>query len=420
MLPVLLAALALAAGPGAPALAQEQPPEQAPAVTAGKDGFSLKSADGAFQLKLRAYVHVDGRFWSGDDERPATDTFLLRRARPILEATLYKIIDIRLMPDFAEGRTVLQDGYIEARLSPALRLRAGKFKRPVGLERLQSATDITFVERALPTNLVPNRDVGLQLSGDLAAGRLAYAVGAFNGVADLGNGDTDSDDAKDVAARLFATPFAAGDGPLKGLGFGLAASRGRPRGTAAAPGLPSYRTPGQQTFFAYRTDAAAPGPTLAGGTRTRLSPQAYFYCGPFGLLAESVRSSQEVRRGTATAELTHDAWGVGASWVLTGEAASFRGVTPRHPFDPAAKTWGAVELAARVGRLDVDDDAFPLFADPASAASEATEWAAGVNWYLARGVRLSANYELTNFEGGAKGGDREDERVFLTRIQVNF
>ena len=408
----------------ASAAAQESPEPakpQPPAITAGKDGFSLKSADGAFVLRLRGYVHADGRFWLGDDERPATDTFLLRRLRPIFEGTLYEFVDFRIMPDFGEGQTRLFDGYIEARFTPAAKLRAGKFKPPVGLERLQSATDIVFVERALPSNLVPNRDVGVQLAGDLAAGRLAYAVGVFNGVPDGASADLDSNDSKDVAARLFATPFAKSEGPLEGLGFGLAASRGNQRGTAAAPGLPSYRTQGQQTFFGYRTDGVASGgPTLADGARERLSPQAYLYRGPLGLMAEHVRSSQEVRRGTTRAELTHDAWQLAASWVLTGEDASYRGVTPRAPFDRETGAWGAVELVARFSALHVDDDAFPFFADPAVAASEATAWGVGVNWYLGRGVRLGANYETTSFEGGAPAGDREDERVLLTRLQINF
>lgn len=30
------------------------------------EGFVIKSADGAFQLKLRAYVQADGRFFPGD------------------------------------------------------------------------------------------------------------------------------------------------------------------------------------------------------------------------------------------------------------------------------------------------------------------------------------------------------------------
>src|SRR4051794_28800558 len=153
------------------------------------------------------------------------------------------------MPDFGQGTTVLQDAYMEARFNPAFRVRAGKFKPPVGLERLQSGADLLFVERALPTNLVPNRDLGVQISGDFAGGITSYQVGVFNGVLDGGSGEGDTNDDKVAAARLFFQPFVTGTGPFKNLGFGIAGSSGNQSGTATAPGLPSYRSPGQQTVF---------------------------------------------------------------------------------------------------------------------------------------------------------------------------
>ncbi|HKH47478.1 MAG TPA: porin [Thermoanaerobaculia bacterium] len=390
-------------------------------AVAGKDGFSLKSADGAFQLKLRGYTQLDGRFYSGDDERPANDTFLLRRIRPIIEGTLFKIFDFRIMPDFAQGQTVLFDGYLEGRFSPAFKVRAGKFKPPVGLERLQSASEIFFVERSYPTALVPSRDVGIQVSGDIAGGVANYAVGWFNGVVDGGNtGDVDTEDDKDAAARIFFTPFAKGVGPLKGLGFGVAASQGSTTGTLTATALPAYRTPGQQTFFSYRTDGTAPNTVIADGDRTRLSPQGYLYVGRFGLLTEYVQSTQEVRRGTEVEELENEAWQVAASWVIHGGDASFRGVAPKQVFDPAAHTWGAFEVVARISSLDVDDAAFPLFANPASSASAADSIGVGLNWYLNRNLKLMLDYERTEFEGGAAAGDREDENVLLSRFQIAF
>jgi phosphate-selective porin OprO and OprP len=399
--------------------AAEERKKTASQFTAGREGFSWKSADGDFLLRLRGYLQLDGRFFSGGTPT-GTDTFLLRRVRPIFEATVFKIFDVRVMPDFGQGTTVLFDGYVEARFSPALRLRAGKFKPPIGLERLQSATDILFNERAQPTNLVPNRDVGVQLSGDLANARVQYAVGVFNGVPDLGNGDLDNNDGKDVAARLFFQPFVADKNALSGLGFGIAASTGDQAGTVTAPNLPAFRTPGQVSFFSYRSDGNAAGTTVADGTRKRLSPQATFYLGPFGLLTEYVSSKQEVRRASDRAELTNTAWQAAASWVIGG-TASFRGVTPKKPFDGFGSGPGAFELAVRYSRLEVDRDAFPLFANPASAARTADAWALGVNWWANRNVRLMTSYEMTTFDGGAAAGaDRPDERVLFTRFQIAF
>ncbi len=400
--------------------AEAEKAKATPVVTAGKDGFSLKSPDGAFQLKLRGLVQLDGRFFRGDEQRPATDTFLLRRVRPIFEGTVYKIFDFRIMPDFGQGTSVLFDAYVDARFTNGFRVKAGKFKPPVGLERLQSASDTLFVERALPTNLVPNRDLGVQVHGELAKGAFAYQVGLFNGAADGANNDNDINDGKDVAARVFVQPFLNGGGPLKNLGVGLAASQGHQKGSPAATGLAAYRTPGQQSFFTYLTDGTAAGTVVARGTRERLSPQAYLYAGPFGLLGEVVRSTQEVRKGTARAELENRSWQVAGSWVIAGGEPSFKGVAPKKVFDPANHTWGAFELAGRVSRLDVDDDSFPLFASLSSSARSARAWSLGLNWYLNKNLRVLLDYEQTRFERGAASGDREDESLFFSRFQIAF
>jgi phosphate-selective porin OprO and OprP len=407
---------------------QEQEAEKAKtatSVTSGKDGFSIKSADGAYVLKLRGYAQLDGRFFRNDDERPAVDTFTLRRVRPIFEGTVFKIFDFRIMPDFGQGQTVLFDAYVEGRFSPYFKVRAGKFKPPVGLERLQSATDTFFVERALPTNLVPNRDLGVQVSGDFNGGVASYAVGVFNGVADGGNqADADNNDGKDIDGRIFFQPFLVAGGLLKNLGFGIGASTGNHEGTLTAAGLPGYRTPAQQTFFSYRSDATAAGTVLADGRHTRLSPQGYFYSGPFGLLAEYVQSKQEVRRGTVAADLTHTAWQAAGSWVLAGGEPSYKGVSPKQNFDLQNHTWGAFELVARYSKIELDDDTFPVFANPASAARSAAAWAVGVNWYLNKSVKVMLDYEATKFEGGAGSttitGDREDENILFSRFQIAF
>jgi phosphate-selective porin OprO/OprP len=401
--------------------AEAEKAKTAPSVTAGKDGFSIKSADNAFVFKLRGYMQLDGRFFSKDEQKPGIDTFTVRRARPIFEGTVYKIFDFRIMPDFGQGTAVLYDAYLEARFSPYFKVRAGKFKPPVGLERLQSATDTLFVERALPTNLVPNRDVGIQASGDVNGGVVSYAVGVFNGVADLGNqADADNNNSKDTAGRIFVQPFLAAGGPLKSLGLGVSASTGIHEGTLTSPGLPGYRTPAQQTFFSYRSDGTAAGTVLADGRHTRLSPQGYFYSGPFGLLAEYVQSKQEVRRGAVSGDLDHRAWQAAASWVIAGGEASFRGVNPKQAFDLASHTWGAFEIAARYSVLDLDDKTFPVFANPASVARSARAWALGLNWYLNRNLRVMLDYERTRFDGGTATGDREDENILFSRFQIAF
>lgn len=391
----------------------------APVVTAGADGFVIKSADDNFKLKLRGYLQADGRFYLGDSQHTFTDTFLLNRVRPVFEGTVFKNFDFKLMPDFGQGKAVVQDAYLDAHFLPWLSLRAGKYKGPVGLERLQSARDLIFVERALPTDLVPNRDIGAAVHGDFLGGVLGYEAGVFNGAADGGSDDADESDSKNVAGRIFVHPFKKTNvAPLQSLGLGVAGTIGHENGTA-----PSYKTIGQQTFFSFNSGVTA------NGDRTRVSPQGYYYWGPFGLLGEYVVSAQDVNKGALKERLHNSAWQVAASYVLTGEKASHNGVVPHRPFDPRQGQWGALELAARVSQLNVDPNAFYNFgsgakpntlADPTKSASGASSWGVGLNWYLNKNVKFVTDYEQTHFDGGAPSSNRNEERAIFTRVQVTF
>jgi phosphate-selective porin OprO/OprP len=404
---------------------------ETPEVRVTPSRTSLGSADGANIIRFRGLLHFDGRRYIDHVTPESADTWLLRRVRPTIEGTFNDIYDFRFTPDFGGGRSSILDAYVTARLKPWAVVQAGKFKVPVGLERLQSSSDLRFIERAFPTSLVPNRDLGLQLHGSVAGGVLSYSAGYFNGVNDGGSSDTstptadsDNDSKGDWAARLFFHP-------LQRLGLGVAATWVDSTGSTSATLLPTYRTPGQQSFFSFRTNAATGtnDAVFADGERMRVTPQAYYYFGRFGLLGEYVTVRQDVTRivdATLTRSDTLDirAWHAQFSWFITGEEESFSGFTPDSTFQADRAGWGAFEFVARYHVLDVDDDAFvggaASFANPTSAASKASAHGFGINWYLNQTIKLSLNYERTEFDGGAVGGDRPDEEVLLTRGALSF
>ncbi|WP_140723489.1 OprO/OprP family phosphate-selective porin [Pseudomonas sp. Hp2] len=388
--------------------------KSAPVVTVNDKGASFRSADGAYEIRLRGLLQGDGRFYIDDDRQPQADTFLIRTARPIIEGSLGKLVAFRLTPEFAGDSASIVDAYVDLRFDKAYTLRAGKFTSPVGLERLQSSSALADVERALPSELAPNRDIGVQLQGEVGA--VSYALGVFNGTVDGRDAVTSNpDDDFEYAGRIFFEPFRDSASAWSGLGFGIGASTGQTHGSGNNF-LPRYRTPGQATFFSYRSTV------LADGDRTRWSPQGYYYRNGFGLQAEYIVSRQEVAGPGARATLENKAWQATASYVLTGEDAGYRGVVrPSRPFAAGGEGWGAWELVGRYGVLEVDDAAFPLFADANSAARRAEAWTLGVNWYLTSNLKLVVNYSQTRFDGGAAAGaDREDEKALFSRLQVSF
>jgi phosphate-selective porin OprO/OprP len=387
-----------------------------------QDGFFIQNPEGSYKLNVGGYTHFDGRYFIENENRSDPTTFLFRRARLDIRGTVAKYFNFRLLPDFAGSSLVLQDAYVDARYWREIAIRAGKYKVPYGIERLQSATAIRFVERALPDQLVPNRDLGASLFGELFLGALTYEVGIFNGVVDGGSGDTDLGDEKDFAGRIFATPFKNTTiEPLRGFGIGFATTYGSENDTPGSPNLPTFRTAGRSAFFRYVQDspATAGGTAVADGAHYRFSPQGNFYWGPFGMYWEYNISRQNVELGAVEDLIDNRAWQVAASWVLTGEKNSYGPVVPSQPFNPFARRWGAFELAARYDELDVDHDAFRLgFADLKRSAKKAQEFGVGVNWYLNNNIKLVLDFDHTWFDRGEGSGDKDTENVFLSRVQL--
>ena len=380
-----------------------------------KDGFFVQTSDAKTKLRIGGFTQFDGRFFVAEGNDPHTDTFGFRSIRPDLQGSLFDHFDFRLMPDFANARVVIQDAFIDVRYGDAVKLRFGKFKVPFGLERLQGETSTLFVERGFPTQLAPNRDLGVQVFGDLAGGSFSYQVGAFNGVADGGSGDTDVSDDKELAARVFVKPFAA-------LGVGAAVTYGHKSGTLAQTDVPTFRTQGQTTFFAYRTGTTLMDTVVADGVHWRATAQAAYYTGPIGVLAEYVRSVQHVVLDGTHQKVVADAWQVAGQWVLTGDDATFKSVTPKKPLDPAKGHWGAFDVVGRIGELRlVEDDVFDHgYADRTKSARRAWSAGGGVNWYPNRSFRFFVDVERTWYRHGAKDGDRAAENSIVGRVQTVF
>lgn len=381
-------------------------------VEAGTDGFRLTSGDGAFELRLRGDLYADARVFPGTDVPAGAESLFLRRARPRLQGHVYERFAFSFRPDFGIGGPEIDDAFVEAQFARALRLRMGRFKVPVGLENLQSTTGLMHVERGFPTGLVPGRDVGVMLTGTVAQNRLQYALGVFNGTPGTSEPGTDVDNTKEGAARLFATPFVDTGGFFEGLGVGIAGTLGEVTGTSATSGLRRLGTTGRQTFFQYRSGARADG------QRWRLAPQVRLFAGPVEVLGEYTVAGQDVRRGATARALTHHAWQVSGSVVLTGERAREGEVVPRDPFRSERGT-GAVEVGARVHEVALDDTTVPTFAVPAAAA-DAWAWGLTLNWYPNAMVRMMLGYERTTFEAAGTEPTRESENVLLARVQLAF
>jgi phosphate-selective porin OprO/OprP len=417
-------------------------PLQRAETTAGDRGFILSSPDAATSLRIRGLVQFDSRSYF--DKNIDNDVLALRRARLGIEGKLGKTTDYQLIGEFAGSSAAILDANVVLNYAPELQIKLGRFKTPVGLEQLQTDTNLLFAERSVVSQLIPNRDIGAQIGGELLGGRVSYAIGVFNGTAD-GTDSVDSkkdpNDGKDLAARVIFQPWVNDkESPLAGLSFGVGGTYGLQ--DAASPLTSGFKTDGQQTFFAYRTAgaAASTNTVTANGHVWRLSPQLSYYRGSFGLLAEYVTSSNDIKSVNSagasagnTATIKNHAWQTGISYVLTGEEASYKGVIPAADFDRAAGTWGAFEIVGRIASIKFDDSLFGAavngaqFADSSKSAQSAQTLGVGLNWYLSKTARFSLDYEYTSFKQfagatapAASSVINHPERLLLARFGLTF
>jgi phosphate-selective porin OprO and OprP len=403
-----------AAPPAEPAVTATTAPE----VSALKTE-TTKPEPKQLEIKPGGYLQADTRAFATDT---GTHEQTLRRLRFKVDGKAFRYFKFNTLIETAQSRLQVLNAWIELAPRPEIGLRFGKDKAQFGIERLQSATELTFIERAYPTQLAPNRDIGLALRGDLRGGLVHYSAAIVNGVADNAVLEGETDDEYEYNVHLLVSPL-KGNASYGDLGIGAAATLGRTHGTLANPGITAIKSAGQATIFKYAGGGAMDTldtTAVTDGYRHRYAAHAYYYAGPIGALAEYVIDYEPVvLRGSHTL-LANRAWQLAASAALTpGDRPTYKSIAPARPFDLDAGTWGAVELAARYSELRLDEDAFMAgIANETSSVRRARAGTLGVNWYFNKYIKLQLDYEATLFEGGAPTGDRPTEHLISTRFQA--
>jgi phosphate-selective porin OprO/OprP len=414
-------------------LAEDPPPPSGnvPPFTAGwKNGFFVQSPDQDFILRITGQIQTDYRAFIHKGDNTDIDTFLVRRARLGIEATVARYYEFRLLPDFGQGQARIQDSYLNVHYWDAFQIEAGKFKQPCSYEQLIQDRFVPTMERSLIDQIVPGRDVGVMIHGqNLFDNRFDYAFAVSDGEI---NGDIDTNNHKDVAARVAFRPFGNGDcdSLLTRLEFGISGTTGIQDESLAAF---VYRTPATIPFLQFNSNVRAEG------LRTRFSPEVIYFYRELGFAAQYIREDQRVRpvlpgsAAISSIDVPTQGFYVLATLLLTGETRTKYSelVKPIVDFDlrhPLSNP-GAWELVARLSRLEVTSRVFApgwlRLADPTRFSNAATEMTLGFNWYLNSWVRTQFNWEHSWFDQGVLLGQNPNkvfrqQDAILMRFQVIF
>ena len=307
------------------------------------NSFILRSADKDFALRITGQLQNDYRGFLGSDQTADIDTFLIRRARLGIEADMYRYYEFRLLPDFdpnGSGAPRLEDGYINVHYWDAFQLETGRFKEPVSYEQLIQDRFVPTMERSLIDQLVPGRDVGAMIHGEgLFGGRFFYAAGIFNGTI---GGNNDTDDQKDIAARLAVMPFYTADccyPLLQYLQLGVSGSTGFEQEPVTPATL---RTPATIPWFTFKSGVREDG------VRYRISPEISWFYGPFGVAAQYYHEQEELTPDSVNlVNVPIQGFYLMGTALLTGETRKTwsEAIAPSRPFNPCCPCHspGAIE-----------------------------------------------------------------------------
>jgi phosphate-selective porin OprO and OprP len=372
----------------------------ATAADAAKDPVRIRTSDGITFRGDGWRANLGGSFMMDFGEQvsgPGTsDDFVWRRVRPNLTLDLSPQWSARLeyeMGDIAPG---FRNAWVQWRPMDRLSIRVGSQFAPFGLENTMSARDMPWIERSSVNALTPAALIGasFRTRGD----RWTLSGGVY------GNDIADDDRRRYAGSSLIGrgtwVPVRE-DGWLWHVGLSGEHRDGSSDGTLRLRARPE----------SLLTDTRLVDTGLLPGVDSLQTVvfETALRRGPWLVMAEYLQATAARRTG-AGPDGGFDGGYVSAAWMLTGErreyseaAGVFGGVRPKSRL-------GALELAARVSYLDLDDGR-------AIRGGRQESLSLNLNWYYDRFGRVSLSWVDT--ASTRRGIDRD--RGYLTlRAQVAF
>jgi phosphate-selective porin OprO and OprP len=264
--------------------------------------------------------------------------------------------------------------------------RFGDRVHRAGAVDLDDNRSLLFMEQAMPGSLALARRIGVGYG--YAQGPWRFDLSAHGG---------------DLRGRL------QGDGLAARIGFDPVNSSEETRhlGLSVASESPDDETARFRSrtelsgISAQRLDTGG----IDGVDRiNRLGLEALWIKGSWLLKSEYINARLE---RSAASDLAVDGWYIDASWFPSGHKRGYKDGLLEGP--ALGDGEHAIELAARISRLDLDDSMV--------AGGSATNFTVGVNWYLNRNVRLMANY--VQVDADRRGLSLEPDGL-QARVQVSY
>lgn len=376
-------------------------------TTYWKDGLRIESADNNFKLKLGGRIQYDVMFIQQDDSLnqhfDAENGTEFRRARLYTSGTIYKNIKFKFQVDFAPGKVVLKDAFIQLTKIPGVgNIRIGHMKEPFGMEMLASSNFITMMERSLTNQFDFDRSLGIMLFNQHFNKRFSWAAGYFYPSLNLGKYQGDE---YHITLRVAGLPVYKTESKYRVLHLGLGYS---------------YQFHNNKDFSYKARPEAHLAPKYVNLTIDELNKLNSMKA-EFALVLGQIAFQSEYtlvgvipssNSGLIESNYFVDAFFGTFSWFITGEhknynpsKTAFDRLKPKRNFGSGGA--GAFELAVRYSSINLNngDDL---------AGGKMNDLTVGLNWYLNPATKIALNYIYSDVVELGKAN------IFQMRFQITF
>lgn len=370
-------------------------------IIGSKGDLSIETKDGDFSFAIDGRLMWDNDYFDNVHHSAGKDAHKseLRRSRIAFKGTVFGDWDYKFQYTFnadSGGKNQLEDAYIKYTGWDLADVTVGKYKVPFGLEELVSSKHITTIERSAMFEFVmagrSHQNVQLSNGGD----NYSWALGLYEGGA-----DEDGSELYNFGARGTYAPIAT---KTQVVHLGAAVLRSEIDRDVPVTAEFDQRL---AVHTATKVLLTSGGDFTTANEHSQYGIEAAWMSGPFSIQSEYVASTWE----DDTNEVEYSGYYVQGAWTLTGESRSYK--SKDGIFDKISPKGanGAVELVAKFEHGEIDDDRTGAIENGFDNVT------VGVNWYVNKNVRLSANYIMTELDE-KDGNGQDDGNAFSTRLQL--
>jgi phosphate-selective porin OprO/OprP len=378
-----------------------------------KYGLNAESSDKSFKLKLGGRIQYDVMLINQDDTLNnyfhAFNGSEFRRARLYMAGTIYSNIKYKFQVDFAPGKVVLKDVYLQLIKIPVVgNIRIGHFKEPFGMEMMTSSNFITFMERPLANQFDFDRALGIMIYNHEFNNRFTWAGGYFHPDHNLG---IYIGKEYNLTFRMFGVPVYKTKEKYRivhvGVGYSYQFYNDNPKSYKTRP--ESHLAPKYISLVFDKLD-----------NTSSFKGELAFVLGPFSFEGEYTYLGLKLPQISTYQNTNYNmyAYFVNLSFFLTGEhknynvkKGAFDRLLPKNNFGKGGA--GAFEIGVRYSSIDLNDKDM--------LGGKMGNLTAGLNWYLNPSTRFMFNYILSDAQPVIEGKSVKGyANIYQMRFQITF